>query len=46
MSTFIKVRDKIFSFIKKEIVLSIAIVAMIITMFFVPIDKEYLGYFE
>lgn len=46
MNTFVNVKDKILNFIKKEIVLSIAIVAMIVTMFFVPIDKEYLGYFE
>ena len=33
-------------FVKREIVLSIAIVLTVITCFFVPIDKEYLGYFE
>ncbi len=38
--------NKIWAFCKKEVVLSIAIVAAIITMFFVPVDKEYLGYFE
>lgn len=46
MSTLVKIKDKIVGFAKKEVVLSIAIVATIITMFFVPIDKEYLGYFE
>lgn len=33
-------------FIKREIVLSIAIVLTVITCFFVPVDKEYLNYFE
>lgn len=37
---------KIWAFAKKEVVLSIAIVAAIITCFFVPPDAEYLGYFE
>lgn len=46
MSTIIKIKDKVIGFVKKEVVLSIAIVATIVTMFFVPIDKEYLGYFE
>jgi len=46
MSKLAKIKDKIWGFIKKEVVLSIAIVATIITMFFVPIDKEYLDYFE
>lgn len=38
--------NKIWAFAKKEVVLSIAIVAAIITCFFVPPDAEYLGYFE
>jgi Na+/H+ antiporter NhaD/arsenite permease-like protein len=42
----VKIKDGVVGFIKKEVVLSIAIVATIITMFFVPVDKEYLGYFE
>lgn len=46
MSTFIKIKNTIYNFIKKEIVLSIAIVAAIITCFFVPPDAEYLNYFE
>lgn len=33
-------------FVKREIVLSIAIVLTIITCFFVPVDKEYFSYFE
>ena len=37
---------KIWAFAKKEVVLSIAIVAALITCFFVPPDAQYLGYFE
>lgn len=36
----------IFSFIKNQVVLTIATVAMLITCIFVPIDKNYLGYFN
>lgn len=36
----------ILNFIKKEIVLFVAIILAIITCFFVPIDKEYLSYFD
>ena len=43
LSTF---KDKLIGFVKKEVVLSIAIILTIVTCFFVPIDKEYLGYFE
>ena len=39
-------KNKLIGFVKKEVVLSIAIVFMIVTCFFVPVDKEYLGYFE
>ena len=39
-------KDKIINFIKKEVVLSVAIVLTIVTCFFVPIDKEYLSYFD
>lgn len=46
MSKFNKIREATVRFVKKEVVLSIAIVATVITIFFVPIDKEYLGYFE
>lgn len=46
MSTLKKIKDAIFGFIKKEVVLSIAIVAAIITCFFVPPDIQYLSYFE
>ncbi len=40
------VLNKIWRFAKREVVLSIATVCMLVTIFFVPIDKEYLGYFE
>lgn len=39
-------KDKLINFIKKEVVLSVAIVLTIVTCFFVPIDKEYLTYFD
>lgn len=46
MEKFQKVREVVVGFVKREVVLSIAIVATLVTMFFVPIDKEYLEYFE
>lgn len=46
MSTLIKIKDKIWAFVKKEVVLSIAFIAMIITCFFVPPSKAYIEYFE
>ena len=39
-------KDKIINFIKREVVLSVAIVLTVVTCFFVPIDKEYLNYFD
>lgn len=39
-------KEKIINFIKSEVVLSVAIVLTIITCFFVPIDKEYINYFD
>ena len=39
-------KDKIVNFIKKEVVLSVAIVLTIVTCFFVPVDKEYLNYLD
>lgn len=39
-------KQKIVTFIKKEVVLSVAIILAIVTCFFVPIDKEYLNYFD
>ena len=41
-----KIKDKILAFAKKDVVLSIAIICTIVTCFFVPIDKEYIGYFK
>lgn len=38
--------DRLVKFIKNEVVLSIAIVLTIITCFFIPIDKEYINYFD
>lgn len=46
MSTFVKVKNAILGFVKKEVVLSIAIIAALVTMFFVPPNIEYLKYFE
>lgn len=46
MEMLVKIKNGIISFVKKEVVLSIAFVAMIITCFFVPPDREYLDYFE
>lgn len=39
-------KEKILNFIKSEIVLCVAIILAIVTCFFVPIDKEYLTYFD
>ncbi len=41
-----KLFKKIFGFISKNPVLSIAFAAAVITSFIVPIDKAYLGYFD
>lgn len=41
-----KIKEKILEFIKKEVVLSIAILCTLITMIFIPVDKKYLDYFE
>ena len=40
------IKEVLIPFIKKEIVLSIAIILMIVTCFIIPIDKEYLNYFD
>lgn len=37
---------KVVNFIKKNIVLCIALIAAVVTMFIVPPDKEYLEYFD
>ena len=36
----------IIRFAKRNVVFVISLFAMIVTMFFVPVDKEYLGYFD
>lgn len=37
---------KIITFIKENIVLTVAFFAAVITSIFIPIDKEYIGYFD
>ena len=37
---------KVLGFFKTNFIFTVAIVAAIISCFFVPIDKEYLGYFD
>lgn len=39
-------KEKVLHFIKNETVLAVAIILAIITCFFVPIDKEYINYFD
>ncbi|MBR6562788.1 MAG: citrate transporter [Clostridia bacterium] len=46
MSSFAKVKNAVWGFVKKEVVLSIAFVLMIVTCFIIPPDAEYLNYFE
>lgn len=41
-----KIFSGIFRFIKKNTVMCIALLAAIITSFIVPIDKQYIGYFD
>ncbi len=38
--------SKIINFVKKNPVLTIAFFAALVTCFFVPVDKEYIGYFD
>lgn len=40
------IKNKITDFVKREIVLTFAIICTIITCFFVPIDRKYLNYFD
>ena len=40
------VKKKLWGFFKKEVVLSIAILCTLVTICFIPFDKEYLDYFE
>lgn len=39
-------KEKVWNFIKSEVVLSVAIVLTIVTCFLVPIDKQYIEYFD
>jgi len=34
------------TFVKKNVVMTVALIAAVVTSFIVPIDKEYLGYFD
>lgn len=44
--TFKKAVRKCGRFAKKNAVMFVALIAAVVTSFFVPIDKEYLGYFD
>lgn len=46
MNKLKKIASNIWAFARREVVLSIATVAAIITCFFVPVDNKYLDYFE
>lgn len=41
-----KFTDKIAAFIKKNAVMCIAFLAAVVTSFIIPVDKEYIGYFD
>ena len=41
-----KILNSIFGFIKKNVVMTIAFFAALVTSFIVPVDKEYAGYFD
>lgn len=41
-----RIAYKILHFMMSQFVLTIAVIAMLITCIFVPVDKEYLGYFN
>ena len=40
------IKNKLKDFVKKNVVMIIAFFAAVITMIFVPIDEQYLGYFD
>ncbi len=42
----VKLFGKAVDFVKKNAVMCIALVAAIVTSFIIPVDKEYLGYFD
>lgn len=44
--TFKKVLRKAKRFVKKNIVMFVALIAAVVTCFFVPVDREYLSYFD
>lgn len=44
--TFKKVLRKAKRFVKKNVVMFVALIAAVVTCFFVPVDKEYLSYFD
>lgn len=46
LTVFHKIKCALLSFMKTQIVLLISLIAMLVTCFFVPIDKVYLGYFN
>ena len=37
---------KVLKFFKTNFIFTVAVIAAIISCFFVPVDKEYLGYFD
>ena len=45
-NTLVTLRGRIGSFIKKNAVMCIAFVAAVITSFIIPVDKEYINYFD
>lgn len=44
--TFKKVLRKAKRFVKKNVVMFVALIAAVVTCFFVPVDREYLSYFD
>lgn len=41
-----EITSKLTAFAKKNVVMLVAFTAAVITCFFVPVDREYLGYFD
>jgi len=41
-----KIMNVLVTFVKKNVVMTVALIAAVVTSFIVPIDKEYLGYFD
>lgn len=46
IKTFVKFETQMLQFLKKNVVMTVAFIAAVLTSFFVPIDKEYLEYFD